>query len=248
MAACRECPCTEIVTHDICQALSCLGDTAANHDDFRVRDRCNRCDTGSEIFCEAINDRRSHRITILISVKNSLGSDFRIAQRCRKNRILCEFFLRQADNTCRRRDLLQAAAVSAAAGIRNTVFHVNMANLSAGAVRSFYDLAINNDGWTEDQTADYLAQFGISGSDTVHEVYMQIVGNPGSYLPYVVGYLEFQSLYDNAQDKAGADFDPVAFHKEILTIGPCSFDILEARMLSDGYINSTVNTDDSGSL
>lgn len=135
------------------------------------------------------------------------------------------------------------------AGLDENAAHLQALNLELTLdMYGYLDLAINNDGWTEDQTADYLAQFGISGSDTVHEVYMQIVGNPGSYLPYVVGYLEFQSLYDNAQDKAGADFDPVAFHKEILTIGPCSFDILEARMLSDGYINSTVNTDDSGSL
>lgn len=112
----------------------------------------------------------------------------------------------------------------------------------------YLDLMINNEGWTEDDATDFLTQFGISDSDTVHEIFMQIVGNPGSYLPYVVGGLEFQSLYNNAQDKAGDQFDPVLFHKEILTIGPCSFDILESKMAADGFIDLSISTDDNGGI
>ena len=58
--------------------------------------------------------------------------------------------------------------------------------------------------------------------------------NPGNYLNYYFTGSLFQGLYDEAGEALGDAFDPVAFHKAILDLGPAPFSMVEAAV--DRYV------------
>lgn len=89
------------------------------------------------------------------------------------------------------------------------------------------DLGIHHDGWTLEDTIAFWNSYGIKDTDTISNIYEYIVGEPGVYLQYYVGYLEFLELKESAIEEYGASFDNVNFHQAILDIGPAPFDILD---------------------
>lgn len=89
------------------------------------------------------------------------------------------------------------------------------------------DLGIHYDGWTLDDAKEFWLGYGIDDTEVIEEIYEYIVGEPGNYLQYYVGYLGFLELAEMAQEKYGPDFDEIAFHQTLLTIGPAPFDIIE---------------------
>lgn len=89
------------------------------------------------------------------------------------------------------------------------------------------DLGIHYDGWTLDDTIKFWSDYGIEDSEIIEQIYEYIVGEPGNYLQYYVGYLGFLELKEMAQEEYGAAFDEVAFHQALLDIGPAPFDIIE---------------------
>ncbi len=99
------------------------------------------------------------------------------------------------------------------------------------------DLGIHYEGWTEEDVAEFLSDYGFDDDETVHSVFRAIVADPASYLPYCIGYMEFKELRDNTEETMGDDFDLKQFHQCILNIGPCSFDILEKYIQKD-YIDA----------
>ena len=99
------------------------------------------------------------------------------------------------------------------------------------------DLGIHYEGWTEENTAEFLADYGFDDDETVHSVFRAIVADPASYLPYCIGYMEFKELREDTEETMGDDFDLTQFHQCILNVGPCSFDILEKYIQKD-YIDA----------
>lgn len=99
------------------------------------------------------------------------------------------------------------------------------------------DLGIHYEGWTEDDVAEFLSDYGLGDAETVHAVFRAIVSDPASYLPYCIGYMEFKELRDDTEETMGDDFNLKEFHQCILNIGPCSFDILEKYIQKD-YIGA----------
>jgi len=87
------------------------------------------------------------------------------------------------------------------------------------------DLGINYEGWTLQDTADYLTKNGMDGS-AAQELYTTMVGDPAVYQSYSTGYYEMKELRDYAEEKMGDDFDLKTFNTIILETGPCQFDIL----------------------
>ena len=53
-----------------------------------------------------------------------------------------------------------------------------------------------------------------------------IIDEPGSYLKYTIGYMEFMKLKKAAQESWGQDFSEMAFHEFVLSVGPAPFDVL----------------------
>lgn len=114
------------------------------------------------------------------------------------------------------------------ADIDPTVAFVMQKNQSA--MLSLYastDLGIHYDGWTKEDTVNFWNGYGIDDAETIGEIYEYIVGEPGNYLQYYVGYLGFLDLKDMAEKKYGDDFSEIAFHQTILDIGAAPFDIIE---------------------
>lgn len=114
------------------------------------------------------------------------------------------------------------------ADIEPTVAFVMQKNQSA--MLSLYastDLGIHYDGWTKEDTVNFWNGYGIDDAETIGEIYEYIVGEPGNYLQYYVGYLGFLDLKDMAEKKYGDDFSEIAFHQTILDIGAAPFDIIE---------------------
>lgn len=93
------------------------------------------------------------------------------------------------------------------------------------------DIGIHYDGWTPDDAAAYLNDYGISNPDVVSEIYHAIVEAPGNYLKYYVGCLEFMDLRKQAQEYLGDQFKLKDFHEFLLKCGPAPFDIVEKYMI-----------------
>ncbi len=92
------------------------------------------------------------------------------------------------------------------------------------------DMGVNYEGWSREDTKNYMAQYGMGDDESVNWLYEAVVAEPSNYLSYYIGYLEFEELREEAQTALGDAFDPVSFHKFILTTGPAPFDLIRERM------------------
>lgn len=101
------------------------------------------------------------------------------------------------------------------------------------------DIGINYYGWDYQDTYDYLSQYVGDDKTYVDEIYYTMVDEPSVYLAYFIGYLEIDSLKDTAMETLGSAFDIKEFHRFILQIGPCQYDIIEDRM--EDWIDRAMN-------
>ena len=88
------------------------------------------------------------------------------------------------------------------------------------------EIGVNYQGWTLEETADYMTTSGFDGS-MAQDIMDYVIAEPGNYQMYVMGWLEFEELKSYAMDELGDKFDEVAFHKVLLDAGPCQFYILD---------------------
>ena len=94
------------------------------------------------------------------------------------------------------------------------------------------DIGIHYHGWDLDKTSQYFKNYGIENEKTIREIYELIIADPGNYLKYYIGYVEFLELKKEAIRQEGADFSQKEFHKKVLEIGPAPFSILRKYLLS----------------
>lgn len=92
------------------------------------------------------------------------------------------------------------------------------------------DIGINYDGWTLEDTINYLSDYGFDDTETVSQIYCAIISEPSNYLKYCIGYLEFLELKKTAKETLGSDFNLKDFHEFILDTGPAPFYIIEKYM------------------
>ncbi len=95
------------------------------------------------------------------------------------------------------------------------------------------DIGIHYYGWGQDDVSAFLNEHGTYDEETVHSLYTNIIDEPGSYLKYTIGYMEFMKLKKAAQENWGQEFSEMAFHRFVLSIGPAPFDVLNRYM--DSY-------------
>lgn len=119
--------------------------------------------------------------------------------------------------------------------IAEMLSHNRSATLSLYATS---DIGIHYLGWDEEDMVRFWSSYGIADKNTINEITQLILSEPGNYLKYYVGYLEFLSLKDHAQDLFGNDFSSLEFHRAILDIGPAPFSIVE-DYLDDFYSPQT---------
>ena len=100
------------------------------------------------------------------------------------------------------------------------------------------DIGLHYYGWTFEEMKAFWSGFGITNENTINEITQLILSEPGNYLKYYIGYIEFLELKEYAKDLFGNDYSDKQFHKAILDIGPAPFSILE-KYLSKYYSPKT---------
>jgi uncharacterized protein (DUF885 family) len=98
---------------------------------------------------------------------------------------------------------------------------------------SLLDIGIHDHGWDLGTVTKTLNSFGIASQDTCREIFQYIVENPGNYLKYYLGYLNFMDLKKEAQTAAGKSFQLKEFHRYILELGPAQFPVLKKYLLME---------------
>ncbi len=98
------------------------------------------------------------------------------------------------------------------------------------------DLGINYEGWTLEDTENYMTGLGLNAA-SAEEMYYVFVGDPAVYQSYSTAYYELLELKEYAEDELGDDFDVVEFEDAVLKAGPCQFSLLKEKI--DEYIEDT---------
>ncbi len=88
------------------------------------------------------------------------------------------------------------------------------------------DIGIHYYGWGEKELLEFLLKHGSYTADTAHSLYTNIIHEPGSYLKYTIGYVEFMKLKTAAKTKMGDRYSEKAFHTFVLSAGPAPFSVL----------------------
>ncbi len=91
------------------------------------------------------------------------------------------------------------------------------------------DIYIHYDGYTPEQLSTFLTGYGFS-KESVNLIYQTLLSEPGAYLPYAVGYLEFVELQALAKELWEVEYSDYAFHEFLLEMGPMPFGVLEELM------------------
>ena len=91
------------------------------------------------------------------------------------------------------------------------------------------DIFIHYDGYTPEQLSTFLADYGFP-KQASNIIYETLLSEPGAYLPYAVGYLEFIELQKEANKIWGDSYSDYKFHEFLLETGPLPFSILNERI------------------
>ena len=97
------------------------------------------------------------------------------------------------------------------------------------------EIGVNYEGWTLEDTQNYLSENGFDSS-VAQDIMDYVIAEPANYQMYCTGWLEFEELKDKAEDALGNNFNEQDFHQAVLDAGPCQFYLLEEKV--DEYINS----------
>lgn len=91
------------------------------------------------------------------------------------------------------------------------------------------DIGIHYKGWSLSEYQQFMESMGynVEDKEIVKLQYNQLQANPAAFVPYYVGYLEFEKIREDAQEKLKDDFDEKEFHTAILSSGIANFDVVE---------------------
>lgn len=114
------------------------------------------------------------------------------------------------------------------AGIDKDVAHFLSHNQAATlSLYAASDIGLHYYGWTEEDMLAFWSGYGITNKDAIKEITQLILSEPGNYLKYYVGYIEFLELQQYAKELFGSDYSDLDFHRAVLDIGPAPFHIIE---------------------
>jgi uncharacterized protein (DUF885 family) len=109
--------------------------------------------------------------------------------------------------------------------------------LDQSALLSLYastDMGIHYDGWSLKETQEFFETYQITNKEVIKEIYNLIIEEPGHYLKYYIGYLEFLKLRDYAQKTFGDNYSDYKFHEALLNMGSAPFSVLK-KYLAEYY-------------
>ena len=95
------------------------------------------------------------------------------------------------------------------------------------------DIGIHYDGWSREDAIAFYKKYGIGDEDNINRIYDLILGSPGNYLKYYVGYVEFLELKKDWVKEYGSQASQKEFHKAVLDVGPAPFKVVEKYLGSE---------------
>lgn len=98
------------------------------------------------------------------------------------------------------------------------------------ALYALADMGIHYEGWSRMDTMAFFKTYGITDAQTVEDIYELIIGSPGNYLKYYIGYVEFLELKKQWAEETGEEFSQKEFHEAVLGVGPAPFGVVEDYM------------------
>lgn len=101
--------------------------------------------------------------------------------------------------------------------------------LASYMIYAVADLGINYVGWSFDDAKEFLSPY-FGSDEAVEDTYYTLIDDPTAYINYVGGCMEIMDLREEAEKQLGDDFNVKEFHRFILEIGPCQFEIIGDRM------------------
>lgn len=96
------------------------------------------------------------------------------------------------------------------------------------------DIGIHYHGWSRADLSAFFSNYGIKDMTVTDRIYDLILGAPGNYLKYYIGYVEFLELKKAWIKEMGADSPQKAFHEAVLKVGPAPFELVEKYMWEMG--------------
>ena len=104
------------------------------------------------------------------------------------------------------------------------------------AMRLVIDTGLHAKGWTREQAIRYFLDNSSQSANDARAEVERYIAIPGQALAYKIGALTILKLKARAQAALGADFDPRAFHEQVLGTGALPMSVLEAKI--DAWIAS----------
>ena len=100
-----------------------------------------------------------------------------------------------------------------------------------GAIYSRLDMGIHYDGWTLEETYNFLTKYYKINMEQAQSIYERLIEVPNNCQQYYFTYFKLCDLRDKVMNNMQAEFDPVKFHELILNCGPIPLKYVEARVL-----------------
>jgi len=94
------------------------------------------------------------------------------------------------------------------------------------------DMGIHYDGWDLAKTKEFFAKYQITNEVALESIFKLIVEEPGHYLKYYIGYLEFLNLKAYAKEVYQDDYSDYKFNEALMNMGPGPFYILKEYLTS----------------
>lgn len=91
------------------------------------------------------------------------------------------------------------------------------------------DIYIHYDGYTPEQLSTFLTAYGFP-EESAQLIYQTLLAEPGSYLPYAIGCLEFLELKELAAELWTEEYSDYRFHEFLISTGPMPFALLEEEL------------------
>lgn len=92
------------------------------------------------------------------------------------------------------------------------------------------DMGIHYEGWSRMDTISFFSSYGITDAAVVERIYDLIIGSPGNYLKYYIGYAEFLELKKDWIEEKQETFSQKEFHEAVLSVGPAPFETVRDYM------------------
>ena len=100
------------------------------------------------------------------------------------------------------------------------------------AIYSRLDMGIHYDGWTLEETHEYLSKYYNITIEQTKDTYQRLIEVPNNCQYYYFTFFKFQDMYNKVSSALGENFDPVEYHGRILDLGPAPMRFVEQRVLA----------------